>query len=110
MSSDEQRRAAGGAAPVYAQIVNFRLKPGSSRERFVELTQRMAAWLADRPGFVAYELYEGATEWSDRIAWRCEADARAAVEVFRTTPLCDDIVSLVEGDYRSFFGAAVVTR
>jgi len=53
---------------MFVQIVKFKLKPDSSRESFLELTEQMVAWLKIQDGFIAYELYEGSEFWSDRIA------------------------------------------
>lgn len=95
---------------MHAQIVTFRLKPGCSREMFLELSEQMAAWLKDQAGFVAYELYEGAEGWADRIVWETAASAREGRAGFRRTTLAQKIMHCVENDYSSFLGNAVVSR
>lgn len=94
---------------MYVQIVKFKLKPDSSREAFLELTEQMIAWLKSREGFIAYELYEGSEFWSDRIAWENEKFAQDGLSEFLTTPFAKQIISLVENDYISFFGDAIAS-
>lgn len=94
---------------MYAQIVLARLKPGSPRERFIALTGQMLDWLKTQPGFVAYELYESAEGWFDRIAWQDEASCREGLRRFLETGIAAEMVPLVEDDYISRFGQAVVS-
>ena len=94
---------------MYVQVVLARLKPGSSRERFIALTEQMLDWLKAQPGFVAYELYECAEGWFDRIAWQDEASCREGLRRFLDTSIAARMVPLVEDGYISRFGLAVVT-
>jgi len=93
---------------MYVQLVLARLRPGSARERFIELTEQMLDWLKAQPGFVAYELYECAEGWFDRIAWQDEASCREGLRRFLETGIAAEMVPLVEDDYLSRFGQAVV--
>ena len=94
---------------MHVQIVKFKLKPATSREKFLELTVRMVAWLKEMEGFVAYELYEGAEFWSDRIAWESATHAQDGLNAFLTTEIAKQMIPLVESDYSSFFGEAVAS-
>lgn len=94
---------------MHVQIVTFKLKPDTSRELFLELTEQMIAWLRDREGFLAYELYEGAEYWSDRIAWASERHAKAGLEAFVTSTTARQMIALVESGYSSFFGEAIAS-
>jgi quinol monooxygenase YgiN len=94
----------------YVQIVTFKLKPASSRQLFVELTEQMVAWLKGQTGFIAYELYEGNHCWSARIVWQSEANARSGLAAFLATDVANKMRALVECDYQSFFGEAVVIQ
>lgn len=98
----------GNERSMHIQLVTFRLKPDTSRETFLELTSHMLDWLRQQPGFVAYELYEGADGWCDRISWNCEKDAREALNTFISTPLACQMIPLVQDGYTSFFGEAVI--
>lgn len=91
------------------QIVKFKLKPDTSREAFLDLTGQMLTWLKGEDGFVAYELYEGAEYWSDRIAWESEKQAQKGQADFLETPIAKQLIPLVEDNYSSFFGEVVVS-
>lgn len=92
---------------MHVQIVKFRLKSVTSRKTFLELTKQMIAWLKERDGFVAYELYEGREWWSDRITWESEQHAQDGLKAFLTTKSAQQMITLVEDDYSSFFGEVV---
>ncbi len=94
---------------MHVQIVKFKLKPDSSREIFLELTEQMIKWLKERRGFISYELYDGGDCWSDRITWENAQAARDALKAFLTTSVAGQLISLVESNYSSFFGEAVAT-
>lgn len=94
---------------MHVQIVTFKLKPDTSRELFLELTGQMIAWLKDKDGFLAYELYEGAEYWSDRIAWASERHAQEGLDAFLTSTIAQRMIPLVENGYSSFFGEAVAS-
>ncbi len=95
---------------MFAQIVRFTLRPGCSREAFVRLSGEMAAWLRAQPGFVAYELYEGAEGWMDRIAWDSAASAQAARAAFLASGLAQPVTDFIETGHESFFGEAVIVE
>jgi quinol monooxygenase YgiN len=94
---------------VHVQIVKFKLRPDASQEAFLALTKQMIAWLKDREGFVAYELYKGSESWLDRIAWESETHAQAGLNEFLATAIAKQMISLVESDYSSFFGEAIAS-
>ena len=94
---------------MFVQIVKFKLRPDTSRESFLELTEQMIAWLKNRAGFIAYELYEGSEFWSDRIAWENQKYAQDGLNDFLTTATAKKMIPLVENGYSSFFGQAVAS-
>jgi|GEM_PF-3379847 len=94
---------------MYVQIVKFKLKPDTSRDEFLSLTTRMIVLLKQMEGFVAYELYEGAEYWSDRIAWESGKHAQDGLNMFLTTAIAKQMIPLVESGYISFFGEAVAS-
>ena len=94
---------------MYAQIVKFKLKPDTPRDKFLQLTTQMIAWLKEREGFVAYELYEGSECWSDRIAWENKQHAQEGLNAFLSTAIAKQMIPLVESDYSSFFGEEVAS-
>lgn len=94
---------------MHVQIVHFKLKPGTSRQEFLELTTQMIALLKRMPGFVAYELYEGHESWFDRIAWESANYAHDGLNAFLATEIAKQMIPMVESGYNSFFGEAVVS-
>lgn len=94
---------------MFVQIVKFKLKPDSSRESFLELTEQMVAWLKIQDGFIAYELYEGSEFWSDRIAWNDQSFAQEGLKEFLSTAIAKNLVHLVKDGHSSFFGQSVVS-
>ena len=94
---------------MFVQIVKFKLKPDSSRDSFLELTKKMVAWLKNKDGFIAYELYEGSEYWSDRIAWNDQNFAQDGLKDFLSTAIAKKMVHLVEEGHSSFFGQSVVS-
>lgn len=94
---------------MYVQIVNFKLRPDTSCAAFLELTEQMIAWLKNQDGFVAYELYKGADCWLDRIAWKSAKHAQDGLSEFLSTEIAQLMLPLVESDYNSFFGEAIVS-
>jgi hypothetical protein len=65
--------------------------------------------LKEMEGFVAYELYEGSSCWSDRIVWKSEKHAQEGRSAFLSTSIAEQIILLVESDYSSFFGEEVAS-
>jgi len=94
---------------MFVQIVKFKLGPDASRESFLDLTEQMIAWLKNKTGFIAYELYEGSEFWSDRIVWEDQGSAQDGLKDFLTTAVAKKMIQLVEDSYSSFFGQAVVS-
>ena len=94
---------------MFVQIVKFKLKPDTSRDVFLDLTQQMIAWLKGRTGFIAYELYESSDGWFDRIVWEDQQSAQDGLKDFLTAAIAQELICLVENDYNSFFGQAIVS-
>ncbi|QKE40350.1 MAG: hypothetical protein HO274_02645 [Ferrovum myxofaciens] len=69
----------------------------------------MIAWLKNKSGFIAYELYEGSEFWSDRIAWENQEFAQIGLKDFLTTAIAKEMIHLVEDGYSSFFGQKVAS-
>jgi quinol monooxygenase YgiN len=94
---------------MFVQIVKFKLRPDTSREVFLDLTEQMIDWLTNKIGFIAYELYEGSEFWSDRISWENQESAQNGLNDFLTTAIAQKMIHLVEDSYSSFFGQAVIS-
>lgn len=93
---------------MFVQIVKFKLKPGTSRDSFLAFAEQMMSWLKSQNGFIAYELYEGAESWSDRIAWKNQECAHDGLNGFLATTTAKEILPLIEDGHSSFFGHAVI--
>ena len=89
------------------QIVISKLKAGASRERFIELTKQMKEWFLAQDGFVSYEVYENDRDWADKIVWKDSDSAKRINTAFLESELFREMETLVEPDYRGFFGKRV---
>ena len=89
------------------QIVISTLRPGASRERFIELTKQMQEWFLAQDGFVSYEVYENDRHWADKIVWRDAESARRINDAFLASNIFKEMGTLVAPDYRGFFGRRV---
>ncbi len=96
-----------GGKEMFVQIVTSKLKEHTSRDHFLRLTAQMYSWLREQPGFVGYELYEGADAWTDRLVWDNQECATKGEQNFLATDIAKQFLELVEPDYQSFFGQAI---
>lgn len=84
-------------------IVTITLKPGASRERFLELCREIKALLERQAGFVRYALFEGADgRWTDVMTWASTDAMNAGNQVL--SDHSGAFEDLVEKGYTSFFG------
>ncbi|MER5180268.1 hypothetical protein ABT009_18160 [Streptomyces sp. NPDC002896] len=88
-------------------IVISRLRPGASREGFLDVTRRMVNWLRLQPGFVGYELYEGEDNWADRLEWESTAYAEHGRQAFLATDIYAEMIQFVADDHRGIIGRSV---
>ena len=84
-----------------------KLKAGASRERFIELTKQMKEWFLTQEGFVSYEVYENDRHWADKIVWKNSESAKRINRAFLESDIFKEMGTLVEPDYRGFFGRTV---
>ena len=91
----------------FVQIVLSKLKPATSRERFIELTKEMKLWLLTQEGFVSYEIYEDKQNWADKIVYENRDAAERINHLFMKTKVAEKMLELVEPDFIGFIGAKV---
>lgn len=84
-------------------IVTSKLRDGDHRDRFLDLSAQTRDWLAARPGFLRYELFEGDGDWTDTMLWASVDDARRGNEAFAKPEISRSFAEIV-GSYRGFFG------
>lgn len=90
------------------QIVITRLRDPAERERFLDVTRQMVAWLSEQSGFLGYELFEGEHgEWSDRLSWASREDAERVTRAFVETPTGREMLDLVAPGYRYMLGERI---
>jgi quinol monooxygenase YgiN len=86
-------------------IVTIKLKPGASRDRFLELCRGTRAWLERQPGFVSYALFDGGDgRWTDVMTWASTEAMEAANQAL--SEHSGGFEDLVEPEYVSFTGEA----
>ncbi|MBN0043046.1 hypothetical protein JS756_02735 [Streptomyces actuosus] len=88
-------------------IVIMRLRPGTSREGFLDATRRMADWLQSQPGFLGYELYEAEDHWADRLEWASTTHAEKGRQAFLTTEIYTELIRYVADDHQGLIGRRV---
>lgn len=70
---------------VIHEVVIFKLRPGVTREAFLEATAPTQVWLRQQPGMLERTLLEpaaGGDTWVDTARWRSIGEARAAGAAF----------------------------
>lgn len=89
-------------------IVQSKLRPGASRERFFELSRETKSWLETQSGFVSYVLFDGGKgRWTDAMTWSDMESMDAGNAAFSATQIAKAFQDLVEPDFKSFVGRAV---
>jgi hypothetical protein len=89
-------------------IVTTKLRPGASRERFLELARGVKAWLAGQPGFLRYELFEGDDgRWTDTMTWASEETMELGHQALGTSDITNGFDELIEPEHVSFIGKAL---
>jgi hypothetical protein len=90
-------------------IVTVKLKPGASRERFIQLGHKVKAWLERQPDFVRYELFEGDDgRWTDVMTWASPEAMEVGHQALGGTDITDGFDELIEPEHVSFLGQKVV--
>ena len=81
-------RAGGTAAPQpIAEIVTFRLMPGTEEAAFLSAAQATAAPVAAQPGFLRRSLSRDETGlWTDYVEWADRQSAKAAMQAVMRLP------------------------
>lgn len=89
-------------------IVTIKLKAGVDRERFLQLTRQVKAWLERQPDFVRYELFEGDDgRWTDMMTWASPEAMEVGHQALRSSDVTNGFDELIEPEHTSFLGQAV---
>jgi hypothetical protein len=87
---------AGADGPV-AEIVTFRLAPGTTEPAFLAAARATGPLLAGAPGFVSRRLSKGADgRWTDHVAWASHAEAEAAAERILSDPAAAPFLAAID--------------
>ena len=82
-----------------AEIVTFRLAPGTAEAPFLAAAAATQAWLAGAPGFLSRRLSRGDDGiWTDHVAWASRSAARAAARAFPTEPRAQAFMACIDPD------------
>lgn len=86
------------ALPV-AEIVTFRLRPGTDPAAFLAAAAATASAVRAAPGFLRRSLTEdGAGGWTDRVEWASRAEAEAAAAQVMADPAFAPFAALIDMD------------
>ncbi len=78
---------AGGASPLVAEIVTFRLNAGVDEAQFLSDAKATDAIVRAAQGFITRTLSKGGDGvWTDYILWQTLADAQAAAKTVVNDP------------------------
>jgi quinol monooxygenase YgiN len=80
------------------EIVLYRLKPDTNRDRFLAISAQATAWLQQQPGYLGRELLADDGQWVDLVQWASMDDALAAANAFMDVPEAAAFMALVDPD------------
>jgi hypothetical protein len=87
---------AGADGPV-AEIVTFRLAPGTTETAFLAAARATGALLDGAPGFVSRRLSKGPDGgWTDHVAWTTRAQAEAAAARIMSDPAAAPFLAAID--------------
>jgi hypothetical protein len=80
------------------ELVVFKLKDGTTRERFLGSVDAVSAWAQAQPGFLSRELSYDAEgdRWIEVVWWKTMDDAKAAAEVAMSSESCAPMFALID--------------
>jgi len=81
-------------------VVVFSLKPGTTRERFLDTVDAVSRWAQDQPGFISRELSyaEADDRWIEIVRWSTAGDADRAAEAEQTAEARQPMFGLIDWD------------
>jgi hypothetical protein len=85
-------------------VISLKLRDNAHRDEFLRLSGLLQAWLAPRPGFLRYELFETADGWFYAILWRDQASAQAGNGAFMTSDLAREFSKIVQPGLHAISG------
>ena len=80
-------------------MVVFRLRPGVTREAFLEASRPTQAWLCQQPGMLERTLLEptgDGTTWVDTVRWASIEEAEAAMAGFASAQGNGDFEQMID--------------
>lgn len=81
-----------------AEIVTFRLTPGTSAEAFTRAARATEPLLRAQPGFLRRRLTQGSDgTWTDWVEWRDLSAAHAAAETVMQAAAFAPFMALIDG-------------
>ena len=88
---------AGDAATPVAEIVTFRLVPGTTSPVFLAAARATGALLATEPGFLSRRLSQGADgTWTDHVVWASLPDAETAGARIMSAPEAQPFLAAID--------------
>jgi hypothetical protein len=85
-------------ATTVAEIVTFRLIPGSTAQAFLHAARATEPLLRAQPGFLRRRLTQGADGlWTDWVEWQDLAAAQTAAETVLHAPAFAPFMALIDG-------------
>jgi hypothetical protein len=80
-----------------AELVTFRLIPGTERATFLAAAAKTEAFVTNAGGFLTRALSEAEDgTWTDHVLWTDMAAAKSAGEAFMASPDTQDLMALID--------------
>ena len=99
---------ADAAGPV-AEVVTFRLAPGTTEAGFLAAARATGPLAARQPGFLARTLSRGADgRWTDHVLWASSAAAQAAAAAVMADPAFAPFLAAIDPEGMDLRHEAVV--
>lgn len=84
-------------APVVAEVVSFRLMPGTDPAAFAHAAQGTEALLRATPGFIRRRLVQADDgQWTDWVEWQNLMTARQAAEAVMAAPEFAPFMAMID--------------
>ena len=107
---DALRAQGAGAGPV-AEIVTFRLVPGTDEAAFLDAARGTEVAVRAQPGFVARRLSKDeAGLWTDMVEWQSLASAEAAARAVMAEPAFGPFAAMIDMDNLTMRHAPILFR
>lgn len=94
------------------ELVVFKLRPGVTREHFLQTNDPVSEWISEQSGFISRELSydDDGDRWVDVLWWETLEEAQTASERALRSDACTPMFGLIDMDDMLMLHAGGVLR